>query len=236
MTIEEFRHEVLFHYLDRDLLVALDRDPSEWSTGNGLLHLGLFMVVLYRQGILDGSTAAIFDKAVNQCYVKDLLKQPILGLLNRNPGRTDMESRDDYIGVAAASALLCTRHAPDIRKYGEQNGFNYNNQDPGKFTWNSWHGRFLGLPGFYAMCAGKNPGIVQNMALKLKLFFYPKEFQGEILMWVMTQVLKRLTPQYDGLINRFEKHLTQKYPNLGSLFLPYFGESHPFSKLEIRIK
>lgn len=184
-----FKSEVLQHYLDVDGLVALDREPTRWSTGNGLLYTGLFYTLLALNGELDEEDRARFAKAVARCEVEP-------GLYNRNPGRPDWEAHDDYVGVAAASYFLKAPFAGDIVDYGEINEWCFDNTKPGELSLKAYHGRFPGRIGFYYMATGSKPGFFRRVAFSSAVKNDTTETRrdaGEVILrWLQVQVAKDL--------------------------------------------
>lgn len=123
--------EVLQHYLDEDGQITVDRDPSKWSTGNGLMHLGFFMCLLWGSDQLELADEIRFYNAVKACE-----DEP--GVYDRNPGRNDRNAHDDANGIVAAS--VCAKAIwgmpwfhKEVLIHGLKNFFIYENVD-GKFN------------------------------------------------------------------------------------------------------
>ena len=227
MDLASFKQEVLAHYMDQDHLVTVDRDPGKWSTGNGLLHTGIFYLILGINNAAEYSDRGQFASIVRACW-----SHGISGLLDRNPGRPDKESQDDYIGIMAAAYLLSSPVAVEILNYGKRNFFSYDNTNPNRFVLSACHLRFPGLIGFYRLCCRQDPGWLQREALFFKLCqSIPDNTQTNILGWIMNQVIKwQSSYLYEEAVD-WEKRLFQKYKTLGNLFSGYFGPNHPFSKI-----
>src|SRR6267154_669901 len=113
-----FKEQILNYYLDGDGQVTVDKNPTKWSTGNGLLHTGLFYMILAINQILDDADKLRFRKAVDDCWVRAKSGHVIPGLLNRNPGRPDLEGQDDYVGVCGGSYCVRDDSASNIVIYG----------------------------------------------------------------------------------------------------------------------
>lgn len=228
-----FRDEVVSHFMDEEGLVSVDRDPARWSTGNGLLHTGLFYTLLKLRGELDaGTDVGKFDRAVNRCWT-DLDGLPVQGCLERNDGRKDLEAQDDYVGVMAASYHLRTQHAGLICLFGEEHGWCYDNQNPLHPALRTCHLRFPGLVGFYRIAAGKSPGWAQIPLLAASILansFSPKDATtGKMLTWLIVGVVREKNWLIDRAISIWERRMRSQYETLGKLFEPYFGASHPLS-------
>jgi hypothetical protein len=232
MTAQEFKQEILDHYLDQDLQVTVDRGPSKWTTGNGLLHCGIFYTLLSLSNILDRDDCDRFNKAVFQCWVKSG-NITVFGLLNRDAGRPDHEAHDDYIGVCAASFFTHSNVSALINSYGAGNHYSYDNTNPYKFDFGSWHARFPGLIGFYRLSCSLPPGWAQTLMLLAHFKFGASDnAKDNILDWLMAQVIKRSSSRFNGAIESWEKSLGEQFHSLGDIFAPYFGSAHPFSKIK----
>lgn len=123
MTVSELLRELENHYLDGDCQVTVDRDPTKWSTGNGLLHTGFAGIVLARLGVskeLLGWVGKAFEMAEDP-------GQP--GVFDRNAGRNDKNAHDDAYGIVGASSVLGLRFHKDILKHGLTHFFIYENVD-----------------------------------------------------------------------------------------------------------
>lgn len=227
MDKASLKQEVLDHYLDDDLQVTIDRDPGHWSTQNGLMHTGVFYTILGINNLVEYADKDRFNRAVKACWANG-----IPGLLNRNPGRPDLEAHDDYIGVCAASYFLQSMVGTDILNYGENNLFCYNNVHPGTFTLQCWQGKFPGIVGFYRMAANRSPGNFQTLAILTNLHLGVKERADQnILMWLMVSVFRSQSSRFNDAIAWWDSELRLKYGTLGNMFKEYFGNSHPFAKI-----
>lgn len=107
--------------LDQTVRAALNVYSDQWglitpypatSSGNGLLYLGEAMVLLKTLGIYKPTDKTWFQNSVQVCEVEP-------GLLRRSPANTDQEGPDDYVGVAAGSALVDPTIAQKILVYGQ---------------------------------------------------------------------------------------------------------------------
>jgi len=120
MTSGELIEEVYDHYIDQDKLVTIDRDPTPRSTGNGLMHLGLFLTMI--KAIQNPSTA---DKLLVYDAVKACQVEP--GVYNRYPGGVDQIAHDDITGVVAASVAVELEFHKDVANHCLSSGGIYNN-------------------------------------------------------------------------------------------------------------
>lgn len=224
-----FKNEILKNYLDSDGLVSIDRNPSKWSTGNGLLYTGLFYTILALRGELDESDRKRFSKAVSACEVRP-------GLYNRNPNRPDFEAHDDYVGVVCGAFFTGTRFARDVLEYGLARDFHYDNtgRDSGL---RSDHSRFVGRIGFYFAAAGEKPGFLRRVGINGGIrgaIDMPFGNAGEkLLVWLQVQVLKKagLLPIACAL---FDQHVEDEYGSASGLFcVALRSPGHPFSNVTV---
>lgn len=155
------------------------------------------------------------------------------GNITRWPGNTAQEGPDDYIGLCAASRCWGTNHASLIYAYGRKHFWNYNTENPGKFTFTSWLGRQPGLIGFIKYCAGRVMSPLEFLALHVGIlisaFGKKEETSDKLLALTMLEVLKDhwiFRP-----INTFYLwRIRQVYGSVNNLVRAYFGPAHPFSK------
>jgi hypothetical protein len=219
-----FKDEIKAHFMDEEGLVTKVRNPGHWSTGNGLLFTGLFYSLLGVRGELEPSDKDHFEKAVEACFVNR-----VTPVLNRNKGRPDFEGWDDYNGVVAAAFFVGSDIAKDILNYGEANCFNFNNEQPKKFTLRSWFGRLPGFPGHLRLCGKSSPGNLQTLCL---LHEFQKgcknESDPDANTWLRVEVARRASSRFNESIAAWDKSLKKVYGSLGRMFEPSFGSDHPF--------
>lgn len=227
-----FREEVIAHFMDEEGLVSGVRDPGKWTSGNGLLYTGIFYTLLCLRREVQPGDMERFKKTVNLCYV-DRGSQVFPGLLERNDKRPDLQAHDDYHGVVTASALLNTRHVHDVFAWGYANNWSYNNVDPEKWTFRTWHGRFPGQVAYYTMAARENPGVFGPCVLASKIttnaLADPADAGGKILVWLMIEGVKGQHALCDEAGRFWYERMRRDYGSLGALFAKYFGPHHPFA-------
>ena len=235
MSPKQFKQEIINHYMDQDGLVSPDRNPTRWSTGNGLLYTGLFYTICsILQETTDADTAH-FQESVKRCYVEDHK-----GLLNRNPKRPDHESHDDYIGVVVASLLLGTRNKCDVWSYGKRNFWVFDNRLPERlFTLgavSSWHGRFPLQLALYHYACSENPGIFLKLLARAALYLstFEKKSNAEAWArnWLIVQALKKVGA-LKSAVHHWEIEFMRRYMSLSCCLQLAFGHQHPFAKAPI---
>lgn len=231
MNSKEFKEEILTHYLDRDLQVTIDRDPTPWSTGNGLLHTGLFYVLLHLNNLITEEDRLRFTKCVDGCWAGPD-DAATVGVLERNPNRPDKQAHDDYQGVMAASFLLKTYHAAVITQYGENHNWSFNNEHPDEFSLATCHARFVDIVPFYKLAASVELSAIDKMRFKLAVNLGPSEaHDGSMMQWLRIQVAKAYPDEFGSQISSWDERFEKQFQSLGKLFEPYFGSHHPFSQI-----
>lgn len=217
------KDEVVKHYIDQDGLVTVDRDPSKWSTGNGLMHLGLFATMLMALKQASYADACDVDEAFENC-----MKAP--GIYNRNPGREDLIAHDDLIGVAAGSLAISSSLRTDyILTYGLKHFLFWNNTKT--FTINAFRGRALS---FMLFILSANSFFVRHLfkpfAWLLFKFSNPTDYHV-MLNYMMLEALAKKSPMFKKL--RDEKVKTM---GLSSAISAYFGVNHPLVEMAQQVE
>lgn len=142
-------------YIDHNGLVS----PSKGgSSGNGVMYSSEFICLLEANGELTGAVAASWITPLTRCFVE-------VGLLARDPkNEAEQEGPDDYIALAAAACAINRAIKPlgmdwpianDVLRYGLRHFGNFNNKQPGKFSWSSWLWRQPQLIAAYMAAAVK---------------------------------------------------------------------------------
>lgn len=162
------------HYIDSDGLVTIARNPGKNSTGNGLLHLGLYLCELQEYGWLRRQDLDKFLFTLFLCSVKKEGRP--LPLLWRSPGKNnpdDYETQDDYIGVLAALGLTKGEAwwAELFCALGRSWLWCFNSQEPGKFNFRFWHWRFPGLIAHYKAATREGPSPIGWAAIALRILW-----------------------------------------------------------------
>lgn len=227
MDAKSFKDEILEHYTDQEFQITIDRNPTRWSSGNGILFSSIFYTVLHLNNLISEDDKVRFSRMVDLCWV-----DPYIGILERNDQRKDKEAHDDY-HVATASYLLRTYHAEAIYNYGDMHNWSFNNENPGKWTFSTWHGRFPGTVGYYSIAARKEPGWLDLWMLKKTMrSSLPERSDGMFMRWLKAQVmLKSDKEDIRSAGNDFIGKAKGKWGSLGKILEPYFGSDHPFSKI-----
>lgn len=116
-------------------------NKSKIIDGNALLYTGALIVLLHR---LNDFKLADFP------IWKTMLKSEIKpGLLERYKKSGDPQEHDDYVGMLAASFFVESGFfAERVLRQGWENWFCWDNQKPGKFSFDKF---FVRMPGWWAL-------------------------------------------------------------------------------------
>lgn len=217
------KNELVQHYIDADLQITVDRDPLKWSTGNGLLHSGLFVCLLKDSLQLTQVDASRFEGCVSMCEV-------VPGVYDRNLGRKDANAHDDSIGIAAGSVICDSRFHKDVLKHGLNSFFTYDNVDNNfnfGLDWWSFRLRFPHIVLWYFLINGK----LRLLSPLLLLYILIDSMQSKradsfLLNYCMITALS----EESGMWSRFKKWWINKF-DLPKKLAEYFGEAHPIVAL-----
>lgn len=167
---------------------------------------------------------------------RDIIKtENISGFFRRKIN--DNNSVDNYIGVCS----VFTATAADVLSYSQRHFWCFNFDNPGKFVFRWWWGRFVGFPPFVKVCAGCEIGLISQLlysiALLFNLFANRGDVGNQILQWLSNTKLKgkhRLT----NLVIRFwEWMMLKRYPGgVYDLMVCYHSSEHPISKAALSRK
>lgn len=222
------RDEVISHYTDQDLQVTVDRDPGKWTTGNGLLHSGLFICMLHGSDQIERTDMLRFSNAVEMCEV-------VPGVYDRNQGRKDQNAHDDAVGVVSGSVLCNLHFNIDVLWHGITHLFCYDNVD-NKFNgikdlW-SFRGRFpVHIAWYFAL---GNKLFLPTVLLVLTSIALNKNTTKSDVKLQAYCMLESLSCKYEFLSGFRSWWL--KGANLPGAVASYFGQDHPLVKLSTQIK
>lgn len=223
-----WKDEVLSNFMDSDGLVTLSPIKTPWSTGNGLLYTGLFMVCCGLTGVLDSSDRLRFVKATLGCQV-------VPGVYNRNPGRPDWEAPDDYVGVAAGSYFAIDPRAHEILSHGESHDWCYDNTDPAKLSLKACHARFPGRRGFYYAAARERVGFFLKLGVNsgVRGSMSERDPGSHILTWLQVKVLEREKVCL-VVCEEFNQFMREQYGSIGGLLKRSWAvTSHPLFEVGV---
>ena len=196
-------------------------------TGNGIRYTAEFVLALHIHHALEPIEKTRIALVLDACF-------RLPGLLNRVPNaNTWQEGPDDYVAMATAGVFLNTNFAGLILNYGRNNGFVFNNINPGKFTFSSWLGRQRGLVTHWEFCAGESPGVIGQLFWGggILLTLISPSQDGFVLSWFQLIVAKDKNWMTKLIYRLWKWRLLKKYPNgIGGVLREYYGAMHPSSK------
>jgi hypothetical protein len=189
-------------YVQPDGLISPDSPATPDSTGNGLLYLSLYHILLVRSGLSRPDDFAAFNSVVSACVVRRSAAGQtsfFKGLFTRSPTKVyEMESLDDYIGICAASRVLASDQAADVVMRGISHRFFcfrwiYNCLSPGKFTAQSWFGRMGGVIAHFLWSADLKPNLFRRIWWAVSVVsagaFTPRDSTSVILTSLMVDTM-----------------------------------------------
>jgi hypothetical protein len=223
--VTRFKEEVLSHYLDKEGMVTIDRDPTYRSAGNPQLNTGIFYAMLALRGELDREDCSRFYNAIAPCAIAP-------GLYSKYQDLPNFISHDDYIGICTGAFFTDAPFAEDTFEYGYDTDWHFDNRDPEAKELDAWHERFPGRIAFYAMAAHRGMSFFDklgfNSALQDCVNRRADNTTPQILMWCQTRVAKR-RGEFPVGIEAWEESIVRTYGSVNALFAAYFGASHPFA-------
>lgn len=203
-------------------------------SGNGLLYSAEYFVLLSNMKALTASDIIQWKNALFSC-------RRLPGLYNRHKTKTDQNSVDDYVGIAAANSVTRQKHLSlEILNYGKNQGFPkyvYNNVSPGVFTASSWLGRQGQLIAHIELSAGITPPIWRTAWWVSSLIYSGMTSKKENHdAWILSYLVAKVGISAGGIFEltaklwfkRFEK----VWPGgLGAVLSDYFkNPDHPLAK------
>lgn len=150
--------EIPPHYLDT---YGLLHKRNGERTGNGLSH---WAWLVQAKSLVPGDYE---DEWTGFCDAMRACGD--LPLLNRAPDDVSLESHDDYVSILCAAPTTSTTVGFKIYNYGRQTRWSFNNVEPGKWTFESWLGRFPHFPVLAKLAATGTLNIFQRAILHATL-------------------------------------------------------------------
>jgi hypothetical protein len=238
----EFKEQIYAHYRDESGQITIDRDPTPNSTGNGLLHYGLFITMLKELGIAQIDDIEALEMLVDKCTVRGADGKPIYGLVHRSLWKTtELEGPDDYYGLLAASFHSDNDFAEKFVEYFEENNGVINNLNPGVLTNpNVWFDRMPGFAVFARICATKKSGRVVSiyekaiLATVLLASSFGKASDAHVKEYLQLTVARKVCPLLFWPVWWVWSWRTKKtFGSISGSFEDYFKGS-PFCQVELK--
>jgi len=235
MNEGEFRN-LMQSYIDPDGLVTILPNQDINSTGNGLLHLGLYIAELHHYGWLKSLDLVNFLAVIHSCQV--VVNDRALPLVWRSPtkrNKDDYNSHDDYYGIAM---LGLENYGKWFLSYLVSNAEKWhwclNNQNPGIFKLRFYHGWRLPWVSHLRSATEDGPSPMDNLitALSILLHFPGAKHDSNIHTWLMCEMSRNKSDINKWAVNIWEKRARKKFGTIGKSFAGYFrNENHPLCAL-----
>lgn len=221
--------------------VSGDRNPGSPS-GNSLLFTAeKFIALTIERGAPSLEDAEEFSRLVARAQLSP-------GLYARTPAgyayHEDQEGHDDYIGIAAASAVLGTPHALAIVQQGE-NPFklwgpidinHYYPNKPGALDWRAWFGRFPATVAHFEYAAGVTPNLWHRLMWAYSVATAGADEPTAQDPWILSWLMVKTTEGHEGWMARqavaiWRTRLKRHWPGgIGQVLARYFNNpQHPLA-------
>lgn len=184
-----------------------------------------------RWRFLEDADNARFEAVIKSCEV-------VPGLLSRHPSlhQNVHQEHDDITAAITMSHICGGDFARRFLAHG-RNGlfqnfipYNFNNVEPGKFTWVTWIGRYQQVICHAQFAAGETPPWWRKvwwMVAMIKTAIWPDQ-DGVVLTWMMREVAKGRDPSCDRVIEFWEQKIPEAFPaGIGQVLQAYGWKDHP---------
>lgn len=205
--------------------------PKLWGgsvkeTENGLMYTSIYNLMLEEPTVGERDE---FIRLVDSCSVEKDGKL-YTGVYHRNPGQSDnLNGHDDIALVSAASAKLNTIHKFQIYVHGKDYNWSYNNVDPEKWTFRSWHYRHFNVITQYYRSVGLSRNLLWNFLELLTIIFMGGYVPAHLMTWARLKTSPK-TWYYNLLRRLWIKRITQKYGSVRNMFAEHFGNDHALTQ------
>jgi hypothetical protein len=157
---------MITEFMDELGFITVDRFPGPNTTGNGFLHLAVFICVLKLTDELDALTVEAARRTIAGSQVR-VNGQVVRGCFHRNPWKNSSELTpwDEYLAIASLSAVCGFEFGGDIVHFGIIHNWFFDNQSPAFPKLDSFQDRFPGLTAFYRMAFEFNTTLIEQIYL-----------------------------------------------------------------------
>lgn len=210
-------------YTDAHGLIHVNKIVSGETGGDGnlLLYTGFYYSLLRYQGALTQVDAENARRAIDACRHKDY---PLLWRSPEKQNADDNQNADDY-WAALPAGLFCLSTFP-VAFYAHMSKYSWSAdiQQPTKFNYRYCFARFSGFIAMSKVCAGIPIGLLEVIALSLKILCAGKS-PDALMRLYSTLVACRGRSQIVDFLG--ERYLSQcRALNTSILLKQFFGE-HP---------
>lgn len=236
MNEQDFR-ALQADYIDSHGLVTVEPHSPPNSTGNGILHLGLYLAELNEYGWLKTSDITQALDTLNACSVRvEGIRLPIFWRTPDKKNADDSNAHDDYLGVAITGLhphgiSLCDA----LVDYAKRYYWCFNNQSPGTFRLKFWHGWRLPWRAHLKIATTDGIGLMEELSLAISiLLHFPQERRSDacIHTWLSIHLSRRKSPLCRLAGKVWERRTRKKFGSIGNSFTGYFKSAiHPLCLL-----
>lgn len=214
------------NYMVNDTIVGLHYG-SQQLEDNTLLFTATYHALVEALDLHDPYTKLNFNSWIEGCRVEP-------GLFHRRPNFPErLISHDEQIGLCSYSTDL----AKEIVDYGKRKWWSFNNQNPGKFTLRSWHGKMLHPITYYKFRANGDSGLnLLDKLLWTGVAIYSAlqekgDTNGRCQLWLQSRHLRHSKSWIIKLGNWFFlRDIKKRYGDISGVYEIYYKSHHPFTK------
>jgi hypothetical protein len=223
--------DIYNNYMDTALQVTVVKNPPENSTGNGLLHAGVFYSYL-------GSRGA-FTQIENDHFVSMVRMSRVPGyegLFHRSPWKLDeRQAHDDYIGLMAGGYFAQYRVTDDVMTHGRKHFWSWNNLFPEKWTARTFFARFPGMITFFKMCNREWTNPIGSFVLALVILNNTRSTRSDskLRTYAQCMVSRERSWLCSLAADYWIKSTRKRYGTIGKAFVEYFqSDEHPLTLID----
>lgn len=220
---------VYSEYMDKALQVTVERGAPDNSTGNGLLHAGLFYTWLGSNGAMLEHDSGLYS---TMCYRAQVDNYP--GLFHRSLWKkNEWQSHDDYVGIMGAGYFAKSKVTGEVMKHGRGHWGCWNNLEPEKWTIRKFFPRFPWLWPFFKMCNREFVFLgVLPVAYYIFSDIFSKASDGKMRVYIVGQVARERSKLCDMAFDYWKNKTRARYGTIGMAFKDYFGDGHPLTLID----
>lgn len=199
------------------------------TSRNGIRYTSEYYQLKKHYGIHTDSDLLAFQNLIMKSSKK-------MGLLKASPVDDSQVGMDDYLAAASVSEVIASL----ILIYWEENNANFNNVQPGKFTFKSWFGRYPSLKAHFIYCRKLTPNFFLRLAWCASLTLTALTAKSNQDEWVLgnLQIISYRNSGFSGSIEEkacklFVKQFRKNWgetQNMRKCLEKYFGFLHPLAK------
>lgn len=211
------------------------QDRNHVVDGNALLYTGTMLVLLSdEEDFPNVDDRLTFARAIAEAEI-----QP--GLLMKYSKPADQESHDDYVGMAAASALIDNGNfAKRVLRFGRSHKYGWDNLNTDDWSFRDFFVRFPGWWAHMKSAAGEWLNPIDQLWSFIDLVgivFYEDGASGTLMTYLRYKTFTQKSSAWLNPLTRlgcviFKTAYLRRHPKgIKESYAEYFGPNYPFSQL-----